>query len=53
VGRQEPRAIDAAAALEIKGLTGALQESRKRWAPMSDEVRVAVEMALLHLSRPR
>jgi hypothetical protein len=53
VGRQEPRAIDAAAALEIKGLTGALQEARKRWAPMSDEVRVAVEMALLHLSRPR
>lgn len=53
VGRQEPRAIDAAAALEIKGLTGALHESRKRWAPMSDEVRVAVEMALLHLGRPR
>jgi len=53
VGRQEPRAIDAAAALEIKGLAGALQEARKRWAPMSDEVRVAVEMALLHLGRPR
>jgi len=33
--------------------TDVLHEARKRWAPMSGEVRVAVEMALLHLGRPR
>jgi hypothetical protein len=53
VGRQDPRAIAAGASLDIKGLAGALHEARKRWAPMPDDVRDAVELALLHLGRPR
>lgn len=46
VGRQDVRAIRAAAALQVKGLSGALQEARGRWSPMADDVRAAVDAAL-------
>jgi hypothetical protein len=49
VGERDVRAIDAAAALRLKGLEGVLLEARKAWSDPSPELAVTLQTALLFL----
>ncbi len=51
VGKRDVQAIDAAAALRLKGFENLLQEANKEWSPLSPELAVTIRAALLFLQR--